>query len=102
VPWLWPRAPLREAVHGALLESGERSGIPSTLLAAHGDGPARTEREDASDPPDGSGLPSAVPSLLEARARLASEAAAQGDFEQAKALIEKAAQVNRLVPREAG
>lgn len=41
-------------------------------------------------------LPSAVPSFLEACARLASEAAARRDFARARDLIEKAARVAAL------
>ncbi len=46
--------------------------------------------------PDSSGLPSAVPSFLEACAKLAGQAAAEGDFERAKMLIQKAASVAQL------
>ena len=41
-------------------------------------------------------LPSAVPSFLEACAKQAGEAAARGDFDRARALIEKAARVAAL------
>jgi len=60
-----------------------------------------TERRDASQAPDAAGLPSAVPSFLEACARLAGEAAARGDFDRARALIEKAARVAALRPEVA-
>ncbi len=78
------------------LESAERSVASSSLLAAPDLGPARTERDVASDLRDRSGLPSAVPSFLEACAKLAGQAAAEGDFERAKMLIEKAARVAQL------
>jgi hypothetical protein len=84
------------------LESAATLGTSRTLLAAPDLGPSCTLREDVLDRPDPSGLPSAVPSFLEACASLASQAAAHGDFERAKVLIEKAAQVARLVPRKAG
>jgi len=83
------------------LESGERSSTSSALLAARDLGPTRTERADASDLTDPSGLPSAVPSFLEACARLAGQAAQEGDFERAKLLIEKAARTALLAQRAA-
>ena len=61
--------------------------------------PRSTRRADLSDPPDPAALPSAVPSFLEACARLASEAAMRGDFVRARELIEKAARVTELVER---
>ena len=59
-------------------------------------GRGSSERRDAPHLPDAAGLPSAVPSFLEACARLAGEAAARGDFDRARALIDKAARVAAL------
>jgi len=55
--------------------------------------------DEEGEPPSlaaGRPLPSAVPSFLEACARLASDAAARGDFVRARALIDKAARVAQL------
>ncbi len=75
------------------LESADISATSGSILSTHALGAVRTERTGASDLPDPSGLPSAVPSFLEACAKLAGRAAAEGDFERAKVLIQKAASV---------
>jgi hypothetical protein len=62
-----------------------------------GTGPADASGRVATDT-DGTGLPSAVPSFLEACAKLAGEAAARGDFTRARELVEKAARVAALRP----
>lgn len=56
----------------------------------------------ASDAPDAAGLPSAVPSFLEACALLAARAAAEGDLLRTRELIEKAARVTEMCQREPG
>jgi hypothetical protein len=63
------------------------SGDPAPIVTRPLDGP------DASDP---AGLPSPLPSFLEACARLAIEAASRGDFAGARELMEKAERVASL------
>ena len=62
-------------------------GIPAPIVTRPLDGP------DASDP---AGLPSPLPSFLEACTRLAIEAASRGDFARARELMEKAERVASL------
>jgi hypothetical protein len=78
------------------LESDATSVASSVLAVAPDAGRACTELTDASHLPDPSRLPSAVPSFLEACARLAARAAAEGDFDRARGLIEKASRVAEM------
>lgn len=71
---------------------GPRSGAPICPDAA----------ADASRCGPDASLPSPVPSFLEACGRLAAEAAARGDFDRARELIEKAARVAALEAHGAG
>ena len=72
-------------------ETGSGGGF---VFSESGSRPARAPRSDLH-------LPSAVPSFLEACAKLAGEAAARGDFGRARALVEKAARVAALRERGA-
>ncbi len=68
----------------ALVRAGSHAGAPDAAAESRGAAVTR-------DP-----LPSAVPSFLEACAKLAGEAATRGDFDRARELIEKAARVAAL------
>ena len=72
-------------------------GDPYVSAPDAGDGSTRTTYRSSA--PDAAGLPSAVPSFLEACARLAGRAAAEGNFAKARELIEKAARVAEIDPR---
>ena len=77
-------------------ETGEAAAF---AFAGSGSRPTGAPRGMALDAPNASSarpLPSAVPSFLEACARLAAEAAARHDFARASELIEKAARVAAL------
>jgi len=81
-----------EAVLAPAVSRG--SAVPLALVRAGSDTPppdaaAESRGERVTRDP----LPSAVPSFLEACAKLAGEAAARGDFVRARELIEKAARV---------
>ena len=72
---------LEGAISPVFIDLYASSGDPAPSVTWPADGP------DASDP---SGLPNPLPSFLEACARLAIEAASQGDFARARELMEKA------------
>ncbi|HVP68406.1 MAG TPA: hypothetical protein VMT17_14220 [Anaeromyxobacteraceae bacterium] len=55
-----------------------------------------------SDASDEAGLPSAVPSFLEAYASLEARAAGEGNFPKARELTEKAARVAEMCQRGTG
>jgi len=86
------------------LESALGPGATGTYEYRHRAGPASTQPPDASARvatelhantlPD---LPSAIPSFLEACAKLAAEATARGDIFAAREAVEKAARVASLV-----
>jgi hypothetical protein len=82
------------------LESAPGREPTATYDDRDGAGPGSTEPPDASGrvatAPHDDALPSAVPSFLEACAKLAGEAAARGDFARARELVEKAARVAEL------
>jgi hypothetical protein len=81
------------------LESGVFPVVSGPHAAVEVTGQRSTWPTDASHWPDKDALPSAVPSFLEACARLASEAAMRGDFIRARNLIERAARVTELAER---
>jgi hypothetical protein len=88
-----------EAAGGADASRGSASA--ETLIDAGSDARAATDAEGTrgeavTRDPDPDHLPSAVPSFLEACAKLAGEAAARGDFNRARELVEKAARVAAL------
>jgi len=87
-------------------EKGFESGTLPVVTAPHAVAntapPSSTRRVDVSDRPDPAALPSAVPSFLEACAKLALEAATRGDYIRARELIEKAARVAELQDQQAG
>jgi hypothetical protein len=88
-----------EAAGGA--DASRGSPEPETLIDAGSDArataeAAETRGERVTRDPDPDHLPSAVPSFLEACAKLAGEAAARGDFTRARELVEKAARVAAL------
>jgi hypothetical protein len=73
---------------------GADSPVFTKLYASPGDPePSVTRPLDGPDASDPAGLPSPLPSFLEACARLAIEAASQGDFARARELMEKAERV---------
>lgn len=76
-------------------ESG-RSRASAGAYAAGLEAPGGLSHLVESAPRGASELPSAVPSFLEACGRLASAAAARGDYRRAGELIEKAARVAEL------
>ena len=78
------------------LEGGVFADV-SGIYAFPGDpAPSVTRPLDGPDASDPSGLPSPLPSFLEACVRLAIEAAARGDFARARELMEKAERVASL------
>jgi hypothetical protein len=87
---------LRDDGDGAMLVTptgleGANSPVFTELYASSGDpAPSVTWPVDGPDASGPSGLPSPLPSFLEACARLAIEAASRGDFEGGRELLEKA------------
>jgi len=99
-----PVAPTIEA-RSNVRKIGEAAGFASPVPVSRPTGAPwagsepDSDGDDDGEPPSraaGRPLPSSVPSFLEACARLASEAAARGDFVRARELIEKAARVAQL------
>jgi hypothetical protein len=78
------------------LESASGGVLSGTYVSAPDAGDSSTRTTCRPHAPDAAGLPSAVPSFLEACARLAGRAAAEGNFAKARELIEKAARVAEI------
>jgi hypothetical protein len=78
------------------IESGSGGVVSGAYEPAPDAGPGSRRTPGGPHAQDADGLPSAVPSFLEACARLAGRAAEVGDFARAREVIEKALQVAEM------
>jgi hypothetical protein len=78
------------------LEGGVFAGVSGIYAFSGNPAPSVTRPPDGPDASDPAGLPSPLPSFLEACVRLAVEAVSRGDFAGARELMEKAERVASL------